>query len=161
MKRRILPTVLFTLSALASFSIWAFGNGRYDSEAGLYSLCALVFVGLGGPALTPGCGIAGAGGRLRFAARFADFSVALETLALMRDMVAAGEVDALVPERVWQELARGLMEEKPSRMFEVLRESGALARLPRRVVQIAERIRILQIDGRRNHAVANCQHREQ
>jgi tRNA nucleotidyltransferase (CCA-adding enzyme) len=65
----------------------------------------------------------------RFAARFADFTVAPETLALMRDMVAAGEVDALVPERVWQELARGLMEDKPSRMFEVLRECGALARL--------------------------------
>jgi tRNA nucleotidyltransferase (CCA-adding enzyme) len=64
----------------------------------------------------------------RFAARFADFSVADETRALMRQMVAAGEVDALVPERVWQELARGLMEEKPSRMFEVLRDCGALAR---------------------------------
>ena len=47
----------------------------------------------------------------------------------MRDMVAEGEVDALVPERVWQELARGLMEPRPSRMFEVLRECGALARL--------------------------------
>jgi tRNA nucleotidyltransferase (CCA-adding enzyme) len=44
-------------------------------------------------------------------------------------MVAAGEVDALVHERVWQELARGLMEDKPSRMFEVLRQCGALARL--------------------------------
>jgi tRNA nucleotidyltransferase (CCA-adding enzyme) len=65
----------------------------------------------------------------RFAARFADFSVAPETLALMRDMVADGEVDALVPERVWQELARGLMMDKPSRMFEVLRECGALARV--------------------------------
>jgi len=65
----------------------------------------------------------------RFAARFSDFSVAPETLALMRDMVAEGEVDALVPERVWQELARGLMENKPSRMFEVLRESGALDKL--------------------------------
>jgi tRNA nucleotidyltransferase (CCA-adding enzyme) len=65
----------------------------------------------------------------RFAARFHDFSVAPETLALMRGMVAAGEVDALVPERVWQELARGLMEARPSRMFEVLRECGALARL--------------------------------
>jgi tRNA nucleotidyltransferase (CCA-adding enzyme) len=65
----------------------------------------------------------------RFAARFADFSVAPETLQLMRDMVAAGEVDALVAERVWQELARGLMEDRPSRMFEVLRECGALARL--------------------------------
>ncbi len=47
-------------------------------------------------------------------------------MALMRSMVADGEVDALVAERVWQELARGLMEEKPSRMFEVLRECGAL-----------------------------------
>jgi tRNA nucleotidyltransferase (CCA-adding enzyme) len=65
----------------------------------------------------------------RFAARFADFSVAPETLALMRQMVADGEVDHLVPERVWQEIARGLMEKKPSRMFEVLRAAGALARL--------------------------------
>ena len=53
----------------------------------------------------------------RFAARFADFSVAPETLALMQHMVAEGEVDALVPERVWQELARGLMQGKPSRLF--------------------------------------------
>jgi tRNA nucleotidyltransferase (CCA-adding enzyme) len=65
----------------------------------------------------------------RFSARFADFRLAPETLALMREMVEAGEVDALVAERVWQELARGLMEDKPSRMFEVLRECGALARL--------------------------------
>jgi tRNA nucleotidyltransferase (CCA-adding enzyme) len=62
----------------------------------------------------------------RFAARFADFSVAPETMDLMRRMVASGEVDALVAERVWQELARGLMEAKPSRMFEVLRDCGAL-----------------------------------
>ncbi|MDI3384110.1 multifunctional CCA addition/repair protein [Xenophilus aerolatus] len=62
----------------------------------------------------------------RFAARFHDFAVAPETMALMQDMVADGEVDALVPERVWQELARGLMEAKPSRMFEVLRACGAL-----------------------------------
>jgi tRNA nucleotidyltransferase (CCA-adding enzyme) len=65
----------------------------------------------------------------RFAARFADFTVAPETNELMRQMVAAGEVDALVPERVWQELARGLMEAVPSRMFEVLRGCGALARI--------------------------------
>jgi tRNA nucleotidyltransferase (CCA-adding enzyme) len=65
----------------------------------------------------------------RFAARFADFTVAPDTLRLMREMVQAGEVDALVAERVWQELARGLMEDKPSRMFEVLRECGALAKL--------------------------------
>jgi len=62
----------------------------------------------------------------RFAARFADFSVADETMALMRQMVEDGEVDHLVPERVWQELAKGLMSEKPSRMFEVLRACGAL-----------------------------------
>jgi tRNA nucleotidyltransferase (CCA-adding enzyme) len=62
----------------------------------------------------------------RFAARFADFSVADETMALMRQMVEDGEVDHLVPERVWQELARGLMSAQPSRMFEVLRACGAL-----------------------------------
>ncbi|QKS28601.1 multifunctional CCA addition/repair protein [Accumulibacter sp.] len=65
----------------------------------------------------------------RFAARFADFRVAPETLLLMQEMVAAGEIDHLVSERVWQELARGLMEARPSRMFEVLRQCGALARL--------------------------------
>jgi tRNA nucleotidyltransferase (CCA-adding enzyme) len=65
----------------------------------------------------------------RFAARFTDFTVAPETLDLMRKMVAAGEVDALVPERVWQEVSRGLMEKRPSRMFAVLRECGALARI--------------------------------
>ena len=63
----------------------------------------------------------------RFAARFADFSVAPETVALMARMTAAGELADLVPERVWQELARGLMEARPSRMFEVLRACGALA----------------------------------
>ena len=65
----------------------------------------------------------------RFAARFHDFTVAAETLALARRMVDGGEVDALVPERVWQELARGLMEAHPSRMLFVLRDCGALARL--------------------------------
>lgn len=65
----------------------------------------------------------------RFAARLPEFTVAEETNALMRQMVEAGEVDALVPERVWQELARGLMEIKPSRMLAVLRDCGALARI--------------------------------
>jgi tRNA nucleotidyltransferase (CCA-adding enzyme) len=65
----------------------------------------------------------------RLAARFVDFSVAPETLALMQDMVDSGEVDHLVAERVWQELAKGLLEARPSRMFEVLRDCGALARL--------------------------------
>lgn len=64
----------------------------------------------------------------RFAARFG-FSIAPETLMLMNDMVHNGEVDALVPERVWQELARGLMEKNPSRMFYILKECGALARI--------------------------------
>ncbi|MEO7150435.1 MAG: multifunctional CCA addition/repair protein [Burkholderiaceae bacterium] len=65
----------------------------------------------------------------RFAARFEGFEVAPETEALMRAMVDAGEVDALVAERVWQELSRGLMEARPSRMFEVLRRCGALRKL--------------------------------
>jgi len=64
----------------------------------------------------------------RFAARFG-FAIAPGTLALMREMAANGEVDALVPERVWQELSRGLMEKIPSRMFLALRECGALARI--------------------------------
>ena len=64
----------------------------------------------------------------RFAARF-DFSIAPETLSLMRAMVANGEADHLVAERVWQELARGLMEPRPQRMISALRECGALARV--------------------------------
>jgi len=65
----------------------------------------------------------------RFAARFVPigFQVAEETNTLMRDMVKAGEVDALVPERVWTELARALGEARPSQFFEVLRNCGALA----------------------------------
>ena len=62
----------------------------------------------------------------RFAARFADFRVAPETLQLMREMVEHGEADHLVAERVWQELSRGLMEDTPSRLFDVLAECGAL-----------------------------------
>lgn len=65
----------------------------------------------------------------RFAARFPEFTVAPETMALMQRMVEKGEVDALVAERVWQEVSRGLMEGRPSRMFDVLRECGALARI--------------------------------
>ena len=64
----------------------------------------------------------------RFAARYAPlgFRVADQTMALMREMVAAGEVDALVPERVWQELAKALSEDQPQVFFEVLRACGAL-----------------------------------
>jgi tRNA nucleotidyltransferase (CCA-adding enzyme) len=74
----------------------------------------------------------------RFAARFG-FAIAPETMALMRRMVEAGEADALVPERVWQELARGLMERSPARMVAVLRECGALARILPEVDRSVER----------------------
>lgn len=65
----------------------------------------------------------------RFAARFADlgFKVAVETMALMKQMVASGEVDALVPERVWQETERALGESRPDAFFQTLRDCGALA----------------------------------
>jgi tRNA nucleotidyltransferase (CCA-adding enzyme) len=62
----------------------------------------------------------------RFAARFADFTIAPETMQLMKNMVQAGEVDALVAERVWQELERALSESNPERFIEVLRKCGAL-----------------------------------
>jgi len=64
----------------------------------------------------------------RFAARFG-FAIAAETVELMRRIVAGGEADALVAERVWQEFAKGLMERRPARMFAVLDECGALAKL--------------------------------
>jgi tRNA nucleotidyltransferase (CCA-adding enzyme) len=65
----------------------------------------------------------------RFAARFADFRIADETTELLRGMVARGEADALVPERVWQEFAKGFTEARPARMFAVLDECGALERV--------------------------------
>jgi tRNA nucleotidyltransferase (CCA-adding enzyme) len=64
----------------------------------------------------------------RFAARFSDFSIAPETRALARRIVRQGEADALVPERSWQELSRGLMEAHPSLMIEVLSQCGLLQR---------------------------------
>ena len=65
----------------------------------------------------------------RLLARFTEFAVAPETLVLCHKMVASGEVDALVPERVWQELSRGLMSEQPSRMLGLLAEVGAARRI--------------------------------
>ncbi|PLC49330.1 tRNA CCA-pyrophosphorylase [Pollutimonas subterranea] len=65
----------------------------------------------------------------RFAARFHDFSVAPETMELARKLVDDGEVDELVPERVWREVAKGLLAEQPGRMFDVLERSGALPRV--------------------------------
>ena len=86
----------------------------------------------------------------RFAACFSDFEVAPETMALARYMVAAGEVDALVPERVWQEVARGLQGGqsvsgwRPSRMAQVLYDCGAWSRLwPELSHGIPERIQAL------------------
>lgn len=74
----------------------------------------------------------------RFAARFHDFSIAAETLELCRALVREGEVDALVPERVWQEFAKGLMTDHPGRMFDVLAQCGALARVAPGLVWDAE-----------------------
>ena len=65
----------------------------------------------------------------RFAARFGDFCVASETLELSRCLVAEGEVDALVPERVWREVSKGLLTDSPARMFDVLQQAGALERV--------------------------------
>jgi len=67
----------------------------------------------------------------RFATRFAaqGFHIAPETMELMKQMIKAGEVDALVPERIWVELRRALEEAAPARFFEVLRECGALQRI--------------------------------
>ena len=78
----------------------------------------------------------------RFLARFTDFVVAPETLALCRQMVASGEVDALVAERVWQELARGLMCTRPSRMLTLLAEIGAAGRIMPELV-LAPRVQTL------------------
>jgi tRNA nucleotidyltransferase (CCA-adding enzyme) len=64
----------------------------------------------------------------RFAARFG-FKVADETLELMKRMVASGETDYLVPERVWQEFSKGLMEKEPQRMFDVLEDCGLRPKL--------------------------------
>jgi tRNA nucleotidyltransferase (CCA-adding enzyme) len=64
----------------------------------------------------------------RFAARLG-FGIAAETLGLMREIVASGELATLAPERIWQEFSRGLSEAQPSRMLQALRACGALAAL--------------------------------
>src|SRR6185295_9233731 len=64
----------------------------------------------------------------RFAARFG-FRVADETMRLMKQMVASGETDYLVPERVWQEFSKGLAEPRPEKMFEILEQSGLRQKL--------------------------------
>ena len=82
----------------------------------------------------------------RFAARF-EFTVAPETQALMQQMVESGEADALVAERVWQELAKGLLERTPSTLFSVLRDCGAL-------VRVLPQINALYEAGRAEEALA-------
>lgn len=74
----------------------------------------------------------------RFAARFPDFSVAPETLKQAEQLVESGEVDALVAERIWQEVAKGLMTRRPGRMFEVLTDTGALPRVMPGLVYVEE-----------------------
>ena len=76
----------------------------------------------------------------RFAARFPQFSVAPETLALMQQMVNAGEAKHLVAERVWQEVSRGLMADQPERMFAELNASGATNDLFPAIPQTAGRL---------------------
>lgn len=74
----------------------------------------------------------------RFAARFEDFSVAPDTMQLMQTMVQNGEVDALVPERVWKECSRALSESAPVRFFEMLRECGALEKVMPEAAECAD-----------------------
>src|SRR5699024_8541397 len=87
----------------------------------------------------------------RFQARFPDFGVAAETLALCRRMVADGEVDHLVPERVWQELSAALMESQSSKCFERLHYTGAVAVILR---ELARLFGVSQVDERPPEIVA-------
>ncbi len=89
----------------------------------------------------------------RFAARFSDFSIAPETMVLMRGMVANSEADSLVAERIWQEIAKGLMEAKPSRIFEVLQHCGLLQKLLPSLVDNAAALIALDLAANRNHAL--------
>ncbi len=74
----------------------------------------------------------------RFAARWPDFSVAPETMALCRAIVDAGETKALVPERVWQEISKGLMEIQPSRCLRLIQEVGAWSDLTQHAPAVLE-----------------------
>ncbi len=112
----------FTVNAMAQ----AADGSLVDPYGGQADLSARVFRHVGAAFVEDPVRILRAA---RFMARFPDFVMAPETMRLMRQMVINGEVDQLVPERVWQELARGLMAEKPSRLFDVLRDCGALKHL--------------------------------
>ncbi len=119
-----------TINSIAVHGQWTLGNGRNDAENGLIDpyggrrdLRERVLRHVTDAFREDPVRILRVA---RFAARFADFRVAPETLQLMREMVEHGEADHLVAERVWQELSRGLMEDMPSRLFDVLAECGAL-----------------------------------
>ena len=90
----------------------------------------------------------------RFAARFPDYRVAPETLVLMQQMVAQGEVDHLVSERVWQELARALMETRPARALEVLQACGAWQRLLPEIDALDDCAQVLQLAARKDAELA-------
>ena len=113
-----------TINAIAAPADWAGAEGIFDPYNGVADLHAKVLRHVTEAFAEDPVRILRVA---RFAARFTDFSVAPETMALMQTMVQAGEVAHLVPERVWQEISRGLMEAQPERMFAVLRECGALA----------------------------------
>ena len=121
-----------TINSIASSALSILVNGQFDAQhlidpyGGVHDLQAKLFRHVSPAFREDPVRILRVA---RFAARFPDFTVAPETMTLMLEMVASGEVDHLVPERVWQELSRGLMATKPSRMFAVLRDCGALARL--------------------------------
>jgi tRNA nucleotidyltransferase (CCA-adding enzyme) len=90
----------------------------------------------------------------RFAARFTDFTIAPETMILMRGMVANGEADSLVAERVWQEMATGLMEQKPSRMLEVLQNSNLLQKLLPSLVNNLAALAALDLAASKRYSLA-------
>ena len=90
----------------------------------------------------------------RFSARFSDFSIAPETMILMRGMVANGEADSLVAERVWQEIAKGLLEEKPSRLFEVLQDCHLLQKILPSLVNNQIAMQALDLAASKNYPLA-------
>ena len=113
-----------TINAIAAPADWTGAEGIFDPYHGVADLQATVLRHVTDAFAEDPVRILRVA---RFAARFTDFSVAPETMALMQTMVQAGEVAHLVPERVWQEISRGLMQAQPERMFAVLRACGALA----------------------------------
>ena len=93
----------------------------------------------------------------RFAARFAPlgFTVAPETMELMRGIVASGELAALVPERVWVETERALGEDRPAVYFEVLRDCGALAAVFPEIAALVRRAAAREVASGDRHRPAH------